>query len=164
MSIFKKCIECDAFKDVALFVPKTNCCKLCKSVYTKDYRKKNKQRLAKLRISYSKNYYVENKERLKPIRRAWKSNNLDKSAGYRSKRRALQLKATPSWINENAIESLYALSSFLTLTTFGNGYHVDHIIPLNNDLVCGLHTENNLQILRAEDNLSKSNQFWPDMW
>lgn len=40
-------------------------------------------------------------------------------------------------------------------------FHVDHIIPLQHELVCGLHVENNLQIISAERNMRKNNSFVP---
>lgn len=71
-----------------------------------------------------------------------------------SKRRKLLYTAMPPWANLSKLKEIYK--------NCPTGMHVDHIIPLQGNLVCGLHVENNLQYLTAEDNLKKSNKFLVD--
>lgn len=65
--------------------------------------------------------------------------------------KAAKLQRTPKWADQEKIKEIYK--------NCPEGHHVDHIIPLRGNLVCGLHVENNLQYLAAEENLSKSNKF-----
>ena len=73
---------------------------------------------------------------------------------YRSKK----LKACPLWANQDAITEIYRQAAEISLQT-GIPHDVDHEIPLQGKLVCGLHVENNLQIIPASENRQKSNKF-----
>ena len=70
------------------------------------------------------------------------------------KRRGLAQQATPLFADKEEIRSIYLLSR-------GLGMHVDHIIPINHPLVCGLHVPANLQLLSPTENLSKGNSYDP---
>lgn len=66
----------------------------------------------------------------------------------------------PAWASDKAIAAIYAERD--RLNALGDEvYEVDHIIPVNGELVSGLHHELNLQILTREENLSKTNIFVP---
>jgi len=71
-------------------------------------------------------------------------------ANSSAKYRAAKVSAVPSWANLDKISEIYE--------NCPEGYHVDHIFPLQGETCCGLHVENNLQYLPAKDNLSKSNK------
>jgi hypothetical protein len=72
------------------------------------------------------------------------------------------LRATPAWANHFFIEEAYDLAQRRTKST-GIKWHVDHIVPLRSKRVCGLHVENNLQVIPARTNLEKGNRVWPSM-
>lgn len=73
---------------------------------------------------------------------------------YEATREANKLERTPSWANLTKIKEMYK--------SCPEGYHVDHIVPLQGVLVSGLHVENNLQHLLASENLRKSNKWDPN--
>jgi len=70
------------------------------------------------------------------------------------------MNATVSYADEKAIKTVYKAAKMLEKAT-GQVYHVDHIDPLQNDLVCGFHIASNLQLLPASVNIHKSNKFTP---
>ena len=112
--------------------------------------------------TYVKGRYKENPEEAKARIKQWKKDNSHRVVASNAKRAALKLKAIPKWADLKAIEEFYEDAKLLT-EYLGVQFHVDHIVPLNSKLVCGLHWEGNLQILLGTHNLEKSNSFWPDM-
>lgn len=60
---------------------------------------------------------------------------------------------TPKWADLSKITEFYSNRV--------EGYHVDHIYPLNGKYVSGLHVIDNLQYLTIEENLKKSNRYTP---
>ncbi len=60
-------------------------------------------------------------------------------------------KAVPSWVNQREIDCFYKNRP--------EGFEIDHIIPINNPNICGLHVPWNLQYLTPEQNRLKGNRF-----
>lgn len=105
-----------------------------------------------------KKWYSGNKEHTSKYGRWWRSVNKARNQQYNANRRAQVKQAMPTWADINKIIEIYKQSVDISNTT-GIIHHVDHIIPLVNDLVCGLHVHDNLQILTSTDNMSKGNKF-----
>jgi 5-methylcytosine-specific restriction endonuclease McrA len=72
------------------------------------------------------------------------------------KRHTCKLQATPSWADLDGIEDVYLEAEYMQM-------EVDHIVPLQSNLVCGLHVWDNLQLLTKSENCQKKNHYWPDM-
>lgn len=137
----RKCPKCKRIKcfdqfhvDKSRFTGYSIYCANCSSAKSFEYREQNPHRVSE----YRKEHYLANIGYYK-----------DKAAH----RRALIIKATPEWADRSKILDIYQ--------NCPENHHVDHIVPLNSDVVCGLHVEHNLQYLTAEDNLRKSNKFIP---
>ncbi len=160
-------------------------CKECQSSHKRAYYIKNRESLLKKRAEYRKNnkdkikkyqeeYSCENpqvarkakkKWRLKPenkeqmanLSKNWAVNNRDKRRYMSSRRRASKLNATPKWADMEKIAGVYTGAKKLE-DLMGLKFHVDHIIPLQGENVCGLHIWENLQVLEASLNIKKGNK------
>lgn len=119
----------------------------------KDWYEDNKQH----RADYWREWYEENKEYRAASYAQWAKQNPHIINALIAKRTARKLQATPSWANEEVIRAIYAEAARLTRET-GIRHEVDHIYPLQSDVVCGLHCETNLQILTKVDNIRKGNR------
>lgn len=101
-------------------------------------------------------YYLDNSESIKARNKLYRDEHPDVMNALYAKRRAAKLQRTPDWLTEDhydQIKSIYKEASTL------DDHHVDHIVPLQGELVSGLHVPWNLQILTAEENLMKSNKY-----
>lgn len=111
---------------------------------------------------FQREYRKKNPDLPRKWAKKWREANKDKRNADWYNREAKKLQATPAWANHKAIALIYEEAQFAT-EFFGVPYHVDHIVPLRSKLVCGLHWEGNLQVLKSELNVEKGNRFWPDM-
>lgn len=111
-------------------------------------------------------WYFRNKSKKQEYDAAYRKNYSDRqilaiNAKTNARRRRLR-GATPPWANLFFIKEIYEIA-LLRKRSLGIDFVVDHIIPISSDLVCGLHVEHNLRIVARDENLSKSNRWWPDM-
>ncbi len=127
-------------------------CKVCFKGSQKKYRSENVDKV----VAYSKKYHEENRDYFS----SWTRLNRSKRNQQQTERENRKRNATPSWLTEaqrKLMEDTYWLAKDLTAVS-GAIYHVDHIVPLRGESVCGLHVPWNLQVLPADLNLSKSNK------
>lgn len=66
------------------------------------------------------------------------------------------------WSDIEEVVRMHISASIMADLT-GDKYVVDHIVPVNHPLVCGLHTHSNFQVITERENTIKSNLFWPQM-
>jgi hypothetical protein len=122
----------------------------------KQWYARNKSR----RATYWREWYAANREARSVDYAKWAKEHPGTINALIAKRTATKKRAIPKWANLSAIKAMYAAAARLTRET-GIRYEVDHIYPLQSDLVCGLHCEANLQIITKTDNLRKGNKM-PD--
>lgn len=99
-----------------------------------------------------KNWHKNNRLRWNAYARKWAKANPQFYAFHAAKRRATKLQATPKWLTKHQLEAIKQI-----YFACPNGMHVDHIIPLKGENVCGLHVPWNLQYLTPTENSKKKN-------
>lgn len=105
-------------------------------------------------------YYQLNRDKL--IQKAcaygveWRKRNKDKVNYYNSKKRIRKLNR--SCDVDPRIKMMYGLAKRLS-NCLQVPFHVDHVVPLQGQLVSGLHVFDNLQVITAKQNYKKNNKF-----
>jgi hypothetical protein len=160
------CAKGDFIREYWKDIPKT-WTKELEREYNKTYREKNAESLREKK----KVYREANKERLSESKRnCYKANpekyknriNLNYKANPALSITRERLKATlkkeaiPPWVDHGQIKQIYLEARRMTELT-GVRYHVDHIVPLKSPFVCGLHCQQNLRVITAEENWRKGN-------
>jgi hypothetical protein len=180
--ISKVCRVCAEDKPLSLILPRydrkgqySNICRECHNLSTKKYYHENSKTRGTYNKSWrevnkdhvkakSKSYYASNKEQINLYTKVWRQYNQDRVRNYSASRRALKKQAFPKWLTTDQlkeIEYFYIHARDCEIIS-GQKYHVDHIVPLKGENVCGLHVPWNLQLLPSDINLSKHNKY--DDW
>ena len=78
-----------------------------------------------------------------------------------ARRKSAKLQRTPAWLTEEhrwMVKEIYDLAALRT-EMLGFQWHVDHIVPLQGELVSGLHVPWNMRVIPAIENIRKKNKF-----
>lgn len=105
-------------------------------------------------------YKHKNKHKFQDSKNQWKKDNKYYVNAINAKRRADKVQRTPLWLSKtdhNKIQEFYSMAKELE-TVFPWKQHIDHIVPLLGENVCGFHVPWNLQILSAKANIEKGNK------
>lgn len=172
----KPCSICTILKELTEFAKAKTCkdghrsyCKVCHNVKKQAWADANREHVRQV----GKQWKLKNPTKVTAIKKKWRDSNKDyhysKSVAWRltnpekaraqvNHRRRKLRNAQPLWADQAKISDLYLLAAIKTKESSFE-WHVDHIIPLQGELVSGLHVETNLQVIPARENLQKSNHY-----
>ncbi len=119
------------------------------------------QRNAETRRTQALEYYYANHELAKKRQLNRQKLRPEIASASAANRRAIKLQRTPAWLTDFDKLKIRCLHSVAAMLTRENQepWHVDHVIPLQGNLVSGLHVPSNMRVLRGKENISKHNRF-----
>ena len=174
----KKCTKCGEVKDQSRFYKAKlgrdglrASCKSCEVRRASDYVNRNREKVSARKAEHRKSnsekiaktrarWLSENSEGVLAYAKEYAQRNPEKRRAAQSIRRARKLSATPCWfgeLDEFVMQEAAALCADRERAT-GLAWQVDHMIPLQAKLACGLHCAANLQVMPAELNRRKRNK------
>ena len=94
-------------------------------------------------------------------REYYSSQGFNPDATSWQRRYARQQMATPPWVDWIEIQKLEEKrKEYNDIYPDEAPFHIDHVIPLQGKLVCGLHVHTNMQVISRTENIMKSNKFY----
>lgn len=118
----------------------------------KEWAKKNPEKVKRIK----KKWRDSNPEKCQEMKKVWMEQNRGKVREYCAHRRVTLRKATPRWASRKGMQYIHSLA-------VERGLVVDHIVPINSDIVCGLNTPDNLRCIPETLNSFKGNRYWENM-
>lgn len=131
------------------------------SLKRKRWRNKNLEQIKNKEQEAAKKYRVLNKEKITLKKSEYAKRNRHVINAAAARRKIVKLNRTPVWVDSELswlIQEVYELAKLRT-KLHGFSWHVDHILPLQGELVSGLHIPTNLQVIPGVDNVRKYNKF-----
>jgi hypothetical protein len=156
------CIKCSDKKEENLFHFNTSAKKynnVCSDCWHKNRNESNANNLER-NTAVKKAWAKRNKNKVIEARKKWKEENIGKVKADKARQKERVKQATPKWLSPlqlAAIEHAYFMAD-LRSQCFDDRYHVDHVIPLRGENVCGLNVPWNLEVIKASENLQKGNK------
>jgi hypothetical protein len=105
--------------------------------------------------------YQKHKEAALLAKKIYRAENKGKINALCAARKKVVKQRTPQWLtsfDRLKIRCMYQLAAMYTREN-NEPWHVDHVIPLQGDVVSGLHVPRNLRVMRGLDNIKKKNKY-----
>ena len=132
-------------------------CLACRAEHLVKWRKENPAKVKQ----HNSTQYVNHPQKIKDNVKKWSKKNPIKVLAYSRISHTKRQMRYPKWLTKDdhwMIEQAYELAALRT-KMFGFSWHVDHIVPLQGELVSGLHTPYNLQVIPGMENMRKANNY-----
>lgn len=128
-------------------------CLECAKEASRKWKLDHPEQVKARRIKNYGRYKQDCPEKIIASRKKDYTDNYDRFVTNTLLRKRIIKNQIPAWANIEVISDIYRKARATGLT-------VDHVIPLRGKTVCGLHVENNLQLLSQSENSSKGNKLF----
>ncbi len=132
-------------------------CKLCHHAANIKWLQDNHDELRLKLKAYHAKHYSKNKAHWKSYSRKYYKENYLKFYEKMVRRKMIKRKAMPVWADKTALRKIYEKA--IKRRMAGEDVQIDHVVPLQHKLVCGLHVHYNLRVIHRLKNAEKSNYF-----